>query len=147
MPPACRVRMTVKDMTNLPRTQLPPITIRQADSERLAQLAEAAAETAPATAEFLADEIERARVVADTAPLAGIVGMESEVIFRDDATGLQKQVTLVYPKSADIDAGRISVLTPIGAALIGLSAGQAISFATPSGELKSLTVLEVSQPN
>lgn len=139
--------MTVKDMTNLPRTQLPPITIRQADSERLAQLAEAAAETAPATAEFLADEIERARVVADTAPLAGIVGMESEVIFRDDATGLQKQVTLVYPKSADIDAGRISVLTPIGAALIGLSAGQAISFATPSGELKSLTVLEVSQPN
>ena len=147
MPPACRVRMNVKDMTHLTRTQLPPITIRQADSERLAQLAEAAAETAPATAEFLADEIERARVVADTAPLAGIVGMESEVIFRDDATGLQKQVTLVYPKSADIDAGRISVLTPIGAALIGVSAGQAISFATPSGELKSLTVLEVRQPN
>ena len=54
--------------------------------------------------------------------------MESEVTFRDDATGSQKQVTLVYPKAADIDAGRISVLTPIGAALIGLSAGQAISF-------------------
>ncbi len=147
MPQACRVRMTVKDMINLTRTQLPPITIRQADSQRLAQLAEAAAETAPATAEYLADEIERATVVPDTAPLAGIVGMESEVIFRDDATGLKKRVTLVYPKSADIEAGRVSVLTPIGAALIGLSAGQAISFATPSGELKSLTVLEVRQPN
>lgn len=147
MPSACRVRMTVKNMINPARTQLPPIRIRQADFERLAQLAEAAAATAPATAEFLADEIERATLVPDTAPLSGIVGMDSEVIFRDDATGLQKQVTLVYPKSADIEAGRISVLTPIGAALIGLSPGQSISFATPSGELKSLTVLEVRQPN
>ncbi len=147
MPSACRVRMTVKNMINPARTQLPPIRIRQADFERLAQLAEAAAATAPATAEFLADEIERATLVPDTAPLSGIVGMDSEVIFRDDATGLQKQVTLVYPKSADIESGRISVLTPIGAALIGLSPGQSISFATPSGELKSLTVLEVRQPN
>lgn len=134
-------------MINPTRTRLPPIKIRQADSQRLAQPAEATAETAPATAEYLADEIERATVAPDTAPPAGIVGMESEVIFRDDATGLQKRVTLVYPKSADIEAGRVSVLTPIGAALIGLSAGQAISFATPSGELKSLAVLEVRQPN
>ena len=129
------------------RTGLPPIRIRQADRERLAQLAEAAAGAAPATAEFLADEIERATVVPDTASLAGVVGMESEVIFRDDATGLQKQVTLVYPNAADIEAGRISVLTPIGAALVGLSAGDSISFAAPSGELKSLTVMEVRHPN
>ena len=147
MPPACRVQMNVKNMINVPRTELPPIRIRQTDSERLAQLAEAAAGTSPATAEFLAREIERATVVPDTAPLAGIVGMESEVTFRDDVTGLQKQVTLVYPKSADIEAGRISVLTPIGAALIGLAVGQAISFETPSGELRSLTVLEVHGPN
>lgn len=147
MPPACRVRMTVKNMINIPRTQLPPIKIRQSDSQRLAQLAEAAAETAPDTADFLAGEIERATVIPDTMSLAGVVGMESDVIFRDDATGLQKQVKLVYPKSADIGEGRISVLTPIGAALIGLSAGQAISFETPSGELRSLTVLEVREPN
>jgi regulator of nucleoside diphosphate kinase len=139
--------MNVKNMINVPRTELPPIRIRQTDSERLAQLAEAAAGTSPATAEFLAREIERATVVPDTTPLAGIVGMESHVTFRDDATGLQKQVTLVYPKSADIEAGRISVLTPIGAALIGLAVGQAISFETPSGELRSLTVLEVHGPN
>ncbi len=98
-------------MIHSTRTELPPIKIRQADFERLVQLAEAAAETAPVTAEFLAGEIERATLVPDTAPLPGIVGMESEVMFRDDATGLQKQVTLVYPKSADIEAGRISVLT------------------------------------
>ena len=134
-------------MINAPQTQLPPIKIRRADMERLAQLAEAAAETSPATAEFLAGEIERATVVPDTAPLAGVVAMESEVIFRDDATGVQKQVILVYPKAANIEAGRISVLTPIGAALIGLSAGQAISFVTPSGERRSLTVMEVRGRN
>ena len=134
-------------MTHLPRTELPPIKIRQAERERLGHLADASAETFPATAEFLAGEVERATVVPDAAPLAGIVGMESEVTFRDDTTGLQKRVTLVYPKSADIEAGRISVLTPIGAALIGLAAGQAISFVTPSGELRSLTVLDVRGPN
>jgi len=134
-------------MINTSQTQRPPIKIRQADLERLAQLAEAAAATSPATAEFLAGEIERATVVPDTVPLTGIVTMESEVVFRDDATGVQKQVTLVYPKAADIEAGRVSVLTPIGAALIGLSAGQAISFATPSGERRSLTVLEVRGRN
>lgn len=134
-------------MINASQPQLPPIKIRQADIERLAQLAEAAAETSPATAEFLAGEVERATVIPDTAPLAGVVAMESEVIFRDDATGVQKQVILVYPKAADIEAGRISVLTPIGAALIGLSAGQAISFATPSGERRSLTVMEVRGRN
>lgn len=147
MPSACRVRMTVKNMINIPRTQLPPIKIRQSDSQRLAQLAEAAAETAPDTADFLAGEIERATVIPDTMSLGGVVGMESQVTFRDDATGLQKQVKLVYPNSADIEEGRISVLTPIGAALIGLSAGQAISFETPSGELRSLTVIEVREPN
>ena len=136
-----------RNMINAPQTQLPPIKIRRADMERLAQLAEAAAETSPATAEFLAGEIERATVVPDTAPLAGVVAMESEVIFRDDATGVQKQVILVYPKAANIEAGRISVLTPIGAALIGLSAGQAISFVTPSGERRSLTVMEVRGRN
>jgi regulator of nucleoside diphosphate kinase len=134
-------------MTHLPRTQLPPIKIRQAERERLGHLADASAETFPATAEFLAGEIERATVVPDTVPLTGIVGMDSEVTFRDDATGLQKRVTLIYPNAADIDAGRVSVLTPIGAALIGLSAGQASSFETPSGEQRSLTVVEVRGPD
>lgn len=130
-------------MTNIPRHQLPPITIRQGDSERLGHLAETIAETSPLTSEFLASEIDRATVVPDTDALPGIVGMECEVTFRDDATGLTKDIVLVYPKDADIASGRISVTTPIGAALIGLSAGQAISFEPPSGDLRSLTVLEV----
>jgi regulator of nucleoside diphosphate kinase len=52
-------------------------------------------------------------------------------------------VTLVYPEAADVDAGKISILTPIGAALIGLSVGQTIEFQTPGGRWRSLTVLKV----
>lgn len=125
----------------------PPITLRNRDVERLGQLAEAAAQRHPTTAEFLAGEVARAKVAPDSAPLPGVVCMESELTFRDDTTGKEKHVTLVYPPEADVEAGRISVLTPIGAALIGLSVGQSISFETPSGERRSLTVLSVSEPN
>lgn len=133
-------------MIHSPRTALPPITLRRSDRERLALLAEAAAEKYPQTADFLAREIERATIVADDDPLPGIVAMESELVFRDDVSGQDKRVTLVYPPAADVAAGRISVLTPIGSALIGLSAGQSITFATPSGEQRSLTVLQVGTP-
>lgn len=137
------LHLAVKLMIQTPRTELPPITLRRCDRDRLGVLAEAAAEKYPATADFLAGEIERAIIVSDTDLLPGIVGMESDVTFRDDISGQQKHVTLVYPTSADIVTGQISVLTPIGAALIGLSAGQSITFETPSGEPRSLTVLSV----
>jgi len=56
-------------------------------------------------------------------------------------------VTLVYPEEADVEAGKISVLTPIGAALIGLSAGQTIEFRIPGGRWRSLTLLKAIQPD
>jgi regulator of nucleoside diphosphate kinase len=123
---------------------LPPITLNAADFDRLQRLAHAAADRFPRTADFLAREIARAKVVdgADTPP--GVVTMGSEVEFRDDTTGKVRRVTLAYPDAADIDAGRISVLTPIGAALIGLSVGQSIEWQTPAGGWRSLTVLGVA---
>ena len=72
--------------------------------------------------------------------------MNSSVVFRDDASGQERAITLVYPEDADVDAGWISVLTPIGAALIGLSNGQTIEFQLPGGSWRSLTVLGVSAP-
>ena len=53
---------------------------------------------------------------------------------------------LVYPDQAEVAAGRISVLTPVGAALIGLSKNQSIDWETPARERRSLTVLSVQQP-
>ena len=122
---------------------LPPIVIRESDAARLRLLADAAVTHFPATADFLAAEIERADIRPDGQPLPDIVSMGSRVTFRDEANGAIRTVTLVYPEQADVSAGRISVLTPIGAALIGMSSGQAIAFRSPAG-VRALRVLEVT---
>jgi regulator of nucleoside diphosphate kinase len=126
------------------QTRLPAITINASDAERLRNIAEAASEKYPATAEFLAREIDRAEIRDGDQPIPGVVTMQSEVTFRDDVSGQTRTVTLVFPEAADVDAGRISILTPIGAALIGLSAGQTIEFQTPTGGWRALTVVKVA---
>lgn len=122
---------------------LPPIAITRRDSERLSRLAAAALEKYPATSEFLAREIERAHLIEDFETLPGLVSMGSEVEFRDDITGQVRRVKLVYPEETGKDPAAVSVLTPVGAALIGLSVSQSIEFQTPSGGWRSLTVLAV----
>jgi regulator of nucleoside diphosphate kinase len=122
---------------------LPPITLTTADSERLSRLVDAAAETFPRTADFLGREIDRAQIIDRSQVLPGLVTMESEVEFRDDVTDQIRTVRLVYPDEADVTAHKISVLTPVGAALIGLSVGQSIEWQTPGGGWRSLTVLAV----
>ena len=71
--------------------------------------------------------------------------MGSEVKFRDDTSGRIQKVFLVYPNQADISQDKISVLTPIGTALIGLRVGSSITWETRTGEFKRLTVLEVRE--
>lgn len=126
--------------------ELPPISLRMCDADRLRNIAEAAADKYPQTTDFLAREIDRAEILPDARLLPGLVTMDSEVTFRDDISMQERPVTLVYPEAADVDAGKISILTPIGAALIGLSVGQTIEFQTPGGRWRSLTVLKVIQP-
>lgn len=120
---------------------LPPIRLTESDRARLQRLSQASMERFPETADYLAREIERARVVAPDH--VGFVRMGSWVEFRDDRTGQVRRVVLVYPDQADVSAGRISVMTPIGAALIGLSDGQSIEWRTPAGEARSLTVVGI----
>jgi regulator of nucleoside diphosphate kinase len=125
-------------------SKFPPITIHAEDRERLEALAQASMERSPQTAEYLAREVERARIARTDE--RNFVRMGSRVTFRDDTTAQTREVTLVYPDRADIAAGRISVLTPIGAALIGLSEGQTINWQTPAGDWRPLTVLSVEAP-
>jgi len=134
-------------MHNDLQTRLPNIAISARDADRLRHLAEAAVNTYPATAEFLAREIDRAEIIPVDRPTPRVVTMQSEVMFIDDISGQKRKVILVYPEEADVDAGKISILTPIGAALIGLSAGQSIEFQTPSGGWRSLTVTWVTRPD
>ncbi|MFD2183487.1 nucleoside diphosphate kinase regulator [Rhodoplanes azumiensis] len=122
---------------------LPPIALRPDDRAKLEQIAQANFSRNPEIADYLAREIERARVLPPDEAGRDIVTMGSWVTFRDETSGRTRRVMLVYPEHADVSAGRISVLTPIGAALVGLSKGQSIAWTTPSGEERSLTILEV----
>ncbi len=122
--------------------QLPPITISAADARQLSQLASSSMARLPRASYFLATELDRANVVLEQ-PAQDVVRMGSRVKYRDEWTGRERDVTLVYPPEADINLNRISILAPVGAALIGLSPGQTIEFQTPGGEKRSLSVLDV----
>jgi regulator of nucleoside diphosphate kinase len=124
----------------------PRIILTSADSEKLSVLANAAANTMPEVAAELAEELDRAHVLPPGRHPVDTVCMGCEVDFRDDVTGRVQTVILVYPNEADISKGRISVLTPIGTALIGLPVGKSIDWTTRNGESKRLTVLQVREP-
>lgn len=127
------------------RKHKPAITMTRSDHERLWRLAESLPDTAANVAEPLLAELDRARVVDDEKIAAKIVRMGSELRFTSDL-GEDKSVTLVFPGEADIAANKISILTPIGAALIGLSAGQSIDWSGRDGRVRRLTVESVTQP-
>ena len=96
--------------------------------------------------ELLLDEIDRAAICdrADIPP--DVVTMGSSVTFLDEKSGAQRTVRLVYPADADIAAGRMSILTPVGAGLIGLSVGQSINWPDRGGIEHRLTIVAVEQP-
>lgn len=129
---------------NKTEPDLPPILVTTEEQRRLSGLANSSMALSPRVAHFLAYEMERAGIVPDDADLRDVVRMGSQVGYRDDSTGEAREVVLVYPHEADISRKRISVLTPVGAALIGLSVGQTIEFQTPDRRTRALTVLRVS---
>jgi regulator of nucleoside diphosphate kinase len=123
----------------------PPITIRQSDYAALTRLAESIADSNPAVWEELLAELDRAKIVDDARLRDDVVRMGSRLRYTTD-TGEDRSVTLVFPGEADIAEGRISVLTPIGAALIGLSQGQSIGWTARDGRVHRLTVERVDPP-
>lgn len=128
---------------HVPETFLPPITLSTTDAERLQILSAASRQLAPEVADFLDSELERARIVPPDALPASFVRMGSRVRFRDDGSGVVSHAVLVYPGREDAERRHVSVLSPVGAALIGLSPGQSIIFATTHGRRRKLTVLAV----
>jgi regulator of nucleoside diphosphate kinase len=92
-------------------------------------------------------ELDRAVVVPSEAVPADVVTMNSTVSFSEDASDVRRVATLVFPSDADASAGRISVLSPTGTALLGLSVGQAIRWDFPDGSRRTLRVDElIHQP-
>lgn len=93
----------------------------------------------------LRTELERAIVVPGESIPVNIVTMGARVRYRDQKTGHCREIELVYPDEADLDCGKISVLTPVGSALIGLGEGQEIDWHFPDGTPHRLKVMAVKQ--
>lgn len=100
----------------------------------------------PAT-EALEEELARAEVVNISDLPIDVVSMNSSVTFIDLDSSEKTNVTLVYPQEADVDSMKISILTPIGTALIGLRIGGRIDWPLPSGKTCRLRVVAVKQPD
>ena len=126
-----------------PRTRSTHIIVSNAEYERLTDLANASIERLPEVAQELLDELERAEIVEDKDVPNGVVRMGSTVTFKSD-DGHVRTLKLVYPADESLDQHRISVMTPVGAALIGLGKGQSISWAARDGKHHRLTVTKVT---
>ena len=124
-------------------TERPALVIADTQATRLSALAENALETSPDIAGRLLDELERARIVPEADLPDDVVAMGSDVDFRDEVGGRDRSVRLVYPTDADIDTHRISVMTPVGVALVGLSVGQAIDWQVQDGSIRRLRIIAV----
>lgn len=119
---------------------LPAIMIPASDYDRLSELASAAQ---PSLAAYLRRELVRASIVADADFDASTARIGSKVTYRDESSELTRTVMLTWPEDADIERGRISVLTSIGAALLGMRSRNSIDWPAPLGGPRSLTVLMV----
>jgi regulator of nucleoside diphosphate kinase len=134
-----------KMQNNTKTRRKPNIRISKSDHARLSALASAVAARNPDASDELFAELERARVVADGWVPADTIQMGSTVTFKPDM-GEARTVTLVFPGDADISEGKVSILTPVGTALIGLSAGQSMMWTARDGRRHELSVLAVHQP-
>jgi regulator of nucleoside diphosphate kinase len=133
-------------ITSLPGER-PPIHLLAAESDIVAGLALRAEHQQPVVAAMLLEEIERAELhEPDTMP-AGHVGLHSHVTFLDEKSKQLRDVQLVLPADANITEGRISILTPMGAALYGLAAGHSIEWPDLNGNYRPIRIVRVAQPD
>ncbi len=124
---------------------LPPVVISAGDRERLVAVAVAAlkSDRTPPAASNLLREVARASIFSEDAVPQNVVGMGSEVEVRDDLRKTRTRLRLVYPDEAAMGPDTVSVLTPLGVALIGLSEGASIQWCTATGDLSRITVEHV----
>ena len=124
----------------------PPITLIDTEAEALSDLAMAWLGKSAMGAKLLMEELDRAETYEKSCLPPHVATMMSHVVFLDEGTGEKHEVQLVYPKDAGSELHRISVLTPIGAALIGMPRGASIDWPNRAGEYRRLRILDVRQP-
>ncbi|GGD53148.1 nucleoside diphosphate kinase regulator [Croceicoccus pelagius] len=133
-------------MTTSKDGEKPMIHVLDSEADALYELAMSIEERSPDVAGKLFEELDRAQMmVADDLP-SDVITMQSEVEFVDERSGCRRKVELVWPRDANLDQNRLSVLTLVGAGLIGLKAGSSINWPDRSGKERFLRIIEVRQP-
>ncbi len=121
-----------------------PIHVTRPDLNRLRSLIEVRSEGQDLEAcEALADELDRAEMMPQGNIPGDVVTMNTRFVLHDETTGKTREMALVYPIDSDPDRGRISVLAPVGGALLGLTVGQAIDWPLPRGKTKRMRLVRV----
>jgi regulator of nucleoside diphosphate kinase len=126
-----------------PQAKLPPVTLSETERKELVVVATAALadrHVLPAASNLLR-EVHRAIIVPDDQLPTNVVAVHSRVDVHDNLTGTNSEIVLVFPDEPRTEPNAVSVLTPLGAALIGLSEGASIDWCTASGDRSSKTVL------
>ena len=123
----------------------PPIHLLASESDLVSGLALRTEDRHPVVAAMLLEEIERAELHdPDTMP-DGYVRLGSTVAFVDERTRQLREVKIVLPAEANIAEGRISILTPMGAALYGLAEGHSIAWPDLQGNARPIRIVRVVQ--
>jgi regulator of nucleoside diphosphate kinase len=124
----------------------PEIHISESDYDLIAAFGLRIERSDPELSRTIFDEIDRAQIHADGDLPGKVVAIGSEVEFVDEKNGDVRRMTMVLPAEADIEAGRISVVSSMGVGLIGLSEGQSIDWPYPDGRPRTLRISSVRQP-
>jgi regulator of nucleoside diphosphate kinase len=125
---------------------LPPVIISEADQNKLYAVATSALTNirVASAASNVLREISRATVVPDDQLPTNVVAVHSYVDVRDNVLGANRRIVLVLPHETSIQPNAVSVLSPLGAALIGLAEGASVEWCTASGDPSSITVLRAA---
>ena len=124
--------------------QDPPIIVSNQDLERLEQLLDSLSASRTPGVDALQRELERAEIVELDAIPSDVITMNSTARCINEDSGKEFELTLTYPVDTHMTHGKVTVLAPVGSALLGLSVGQSIEWPVPSGRKATFRVLEVS---
>ena len=122
----------------------PQIVISSPDLDRLERLLDSVSPLHAPGLDALRRELDRAEVVEPHEIPPNVITMNSTVRFVDEVSGREFELTLVYPDDAHLTHGTVSVLAPVGSALLGLRIGDAIDWPAPSGTTLRLRVTAIA---
>lgn len=131
--------------TSAPSGGHPPLHLLESEADTLSDLALRIARSQPDVSALLLAEIDRAELHGPGDLPPDVVTMNATVEFVDEANGTRRTVQLVYPRDADIAAGKVSVLTPVGAGLIGMTEGRSIVWPDRDGNDRVLRIVSIDR--